>query len=195
MQRRSSPCTRCWRGQAAAGAKSRAELRKNVTSKGGTTEAALKVFDEEQLAQRFARALEAASRRGADIGAELGELNVGQIDLLVDTVVTFIVFLLLARFFCKVARSVPQPGRRIPRRHDQLDRRAGAPPGPGGGADGLGDVAPRLDPPGARNLAAGGDRRRSAEHACHPRGALVDLVRFGVYILVFAVIVQAVLSW
>src|SRR6267143_1018677 len=51
-----------------------AELRKNVTSKGGTTEAALKVFDEEQLAQRFARALEAASRRGADIGAELGKI-------------------------------------------------------------------------------------------------------------------------
>jgi pyrroline-5-carboxylate reductase len=58
---------------AAASEQSPAELRKNVTSKGGTTEAALKVFDEEQLAQRFARALEAASRRGADIGAELGK--------------------------------------------------------------------------------------------------------------------------
>jgi pyrroline-5-carboxylate reductase len=50
-----------------------AELRKNVTSKGGTTEAALEVFDEEQLAQRFARALEAAARRGAELGAELGK--------------------------------------------------------------------------------------------------------------------------
>jgi len=58
---------------AAGSQESPAELRKNVTSKGGTTEAALKVFDEEQLAQRFARALEAASRRGADIGAELGK--------------------------------------------------------------------------------------------------------------------------
>ena len=58
---------------AAGSEESPAELRKNVTSKGGTTEAALKVFDEEQLAQRFARALEAASRRGADIGAELGK--------------------------------------------------------------------------------------------------------------------------
>ena len=58
---------------AAGSEDSPAELRKNVTSKGGTTEAALKVFDEEQLAQRFARALEAASRRGADIGAELGK--------------------------------------------------------------------------------------------------------------------------
>jgi pyrroline-5-carboxylate reductase len=47
-------------------------LRKNVTSKGGTTEAALKVFDEEQLAERFRRALEAASRRGAELGKELG---------------------------------------------------------------------------------------------------------------------------
>ncbi len=58
---------------AAGSEESPAELRKNVTSKGGTTEAALKVFDEEQLAQRFARALEAASRRGADLGAELGK--------------------------------------------------------------------------------------------------------------------------
>ena len=45
-------------------------LRKNVTSKGGTTEAALKVFDEEQLAERFIRAVEAASRRGAELGVE-----------------------------------------------------------------------------------------------------------------------------
>jgi pyrroline-5-carboxylate reductase len=58
---------------AAGSEESPAELRKNVTSKGGTTEAALKVFDEEQLAQRFASALEAARRRGADIGAELGK--------------------------------------------------------------------------------------------------------------------------
>jgi pyrroline-5-carboxylate reductase len=49
------------------------ELRKQVTSKGGTTEAALKVFDEEGMAERFARALEAASRRGAQLGDELGE--------------------------------------------------------------------------------------------------------------------------
>jgi len=50
-----------------------AELRKQVTSKGGTTEAALKVFDEERLAERFARAVEAASRRGAQMGEELGK--------------------------------------------------------------------------------------------------------------------------
>jgi pyrroline-5-carboxylate reductase len=48
-------------------------LRKQVTSKGGTTEAALKVFDEEKLAERFARAIEAASRRGAELGKELGK--------------------------------------------------------------------------------------------------------------------------
>jgi pyrroline-5-carboxylate reductase len=48
-------------------------LRRNVTSKGGTTEAALKVFDEERMAERFARALEAASRRGAELGDELGK--------------------------------------------------------------------------------------------------------------------------
>lgn len=47
-----------------------ATLRKNVTSKGGTTEAALKVFDEEKLAERFARAVEAASRRAAELGKD-----------------------------------------------------------------------------------------------------------------------------
>ena len=58
---------------AASSADTPATLRKNVTSKGGTTEAALKVFDEERIAERFARALEAASRRGAQLGDELGK--------------------------------------------------------------------------------------------------------------------------
>ena len=48
-------------------------LRERVTSKGGTTEAALKVFEQEQLAARFYRALEAASRRGAELGEDLGK--------------------------------------------------------------------------------------------------------------------------
>ena len=50
-----------------------AELRKQVTSKGGTTEAALDVFNEEKLAERIMKALEAASRRGAVLGDELGK--------------------------------------------------------------------------------------------------------------------------
>lgn len=50
-----------------------ATLRKNVTSKGGTTEAALKVFDEAKLAEGFRRALEAASRRATELGDELGK--------------------------------------------------------------------------------------------------------------------------
>jgi len=50
-----------------------AQLRRNVTSKGGTTEAALKVFGEEQLAERFARALAAATRRGGELGDELAK--------------------------------------------------------------------------------------------------------------------------
>ena len=41
---------------AAASSESPAQLRKNVTSKGGTTEAALKVFEQEQLAERFRQA-------------------------------------------------------------------------------------------------------------------------------------------
>jgi pyrroline-5-carboxylate reductase len=50
-----------------------AALRAKVTSKGGTTEAALKVFDQEQLVQRFARALQAATLRGGELGEELAK--------------------------------------------------------------------------------------------------------------------------
>lgn len=49
-----------------------AVLRARVTSKGGTTEAALRVFDEERLAERLHRAIEAASRRGGELGDVLG---------------------------------------------------------------------------------------------------------------------------
>jgi pyrroline-5-carboxylate reductase len=55
------------------------ELRKQVTSKGGTTEAALRVFDEEKLAERLMRAIEAASRRGAELGVELGKTRNGKV--------------------------------------------------------------------------------------------------------------------
>ena len=58
---------------AAQSDKAPAELRKQVTSKGGTTEAALKVFDEEKLAERILKALQAASRRGGELGDELGK--------------------------------------------------------------------------------------------------------------------------
>jgi pyrroline-5-carboxylate reductase len=57
---------------AAQSDKTPAELRRQVTSKGGTTEAALKVFEQERLAERMMKALEAASRRGAALGDELG---------------------------------------------------------------------------------------------------------------------------
>jgi pyrroline-5-carboxylate reductase len=57
---------------AAQSAESPAALRTNVTSKGGTTEAALNVFDEEKLAERFHRAVAAASKRGEEMGRELG---------------------------------------------------------------------------------------------------------------------------
>jgi len=58
---------------AASSGEAPATLRQNVTSRGGTTEAALKVFDEEKLAERFARAVEAASRRATELGKELGK--------------------------------------------------------------------------------------------------------------------------
>lgn len=48
-------------------------LRERVTSKGGTTEAALKVFGEEDLTGRIGKALKAASDRGAELGQLLGK--------------------------------------------------------------------------------------------------------------------------
>jgi len=45
-----------------------ATLRERVTSKGGTTEAALKAFEEQKLAERFLRAVEAARDRGVELG-------------------------------------------------------------------------------------------------------------------------------
>ncbi len=53
---------------AAGSAEPPSVLRERVTSLGGTTEAALKVFAEERLGERVQRALDAASRRGAELG-------------------------------------------------------------------------------------------------------------------------------
>jgi pyrroline-5-carboxylate reductase len=58
---------------AAESAEAPAELRKQVTSRGGTTEAALNVFEAEKLAERFARAVAAASKRGEEMGDEFGK--------------------------------------------------------------------------------------------------------------------------
>jgi pyrroline-5-carboxylate reductase len=57
---------------AASSEKEPSQLRQDVTSKGGTTEAALKVFDEARLAEHFARAVAAASKRGEEMGREFG---------------------------------------------------------------------------------------------------------------------------
>ncbi len=48
-------------------------LRERVTSKGGTTEAALKVFAAEDIAGGIGRALKAASDRGAELGRLMGK--------------------------------------------------------------------------------------------------------------------------
>lgn len=48
-------------------------LRERVTSKGGTTEAALKVFAAEDIAGSIDKALRAASDRGAELGQILGK--------------------------------------------------------------------------------------------------------------------------
>ncbi|HTP62419.1 MAG TPA: pyrroline-5-carboxylate reductase [Burkholderiales bacterium] len=58
---------------AAQSADSPATLRERVTSKGGTTEAALKAFEEQKLAERLLRAIEAARDRGAELGRQLAK--------------------------------------------------------------------------------------------------------------------------
>ena len=44
-----------------------------VTSRRGTTEAALDVFEQEKLAERLRKALDAATRRGGELGDELAK--------------------------------------------------------------------------------------------------------------------------
>lgn len=53
---------------AAASDESPARLRERVTSKGGTTEAALNVFAEQAIAAQIAQGLQAANARGAALG-------------------------------------------------------------------------------------------------------------------------------
>jgi len=48
-------------------------LRENVTSKGGTTAAALAVFDEQALAKTIADAMQAARDRAVELGDEFGD--------------------------------------------------------------------------------------------------------------------------
>lgn len=50
-----------------------AVLRQRVTSKGGTTEAALKSLDGDQVRAAFIRAIEAANARGKELGELLGK--------------------------------------------------------------------------------------------------------------------------
>jgi len=49
-----------------------ARMRAEVTSKGGTTEAAIRTFESADLAGIVARAMQAATRRGRDMAAEFG---------------------------------------------------------------------------------------------------------------------------
>ena len=54
-------------------ANSPAELRKNVTSPNGTTQAALQVFDRAQISQNIQSALAAAKKRSQELAQELSE--------------------------------------------------------------------------------------------------------------------------
>lgn len=60
---------------AAASVESPTELRERVTSKGGTTEAALASLASEDFAGAVARAMDAAARRGAEMGDQLGRAS------------------------------------------------------------------------------------------------------------------------
>lgn len=51
------------------------ELRKNVTSPNGTTQAALEVFDRAQISQNIQAALAAAQKRSQELAQELSESN------------------------------------------------------------------------------------------------------------------------
>ena len=50
-----------------------AELRKNVTSPNGTTQAAIEVFDHAQISQNIQAALAAAKTRSQELAQELSE--------------------------------------------------------------------------------------------------------------------------
>ena len=50
-----------------------AQLRANVTSEGGTTAAALKVFETEKLTKTFAKAMQSAYDRSIELGELMGE--------------------------------------------------------------------------------------------------------------------------
>jgi pyrroline-5-carboxylate reductase len=49
-----------------------AQLRANVTSKGGTTHAAITTLDERGVMEAFVQALHAAARRAKELGDEFG---------------------------------------------------------------------------------------------------------------------------
>jgi pyrroline-5-carboxylate reductase len=48
-------------------------LRERVTSKGGTTFAALSAMQQDQVPQAFIRAMQAAYRRAGELGDEFGK--------------------------------------------------------------------------------------------------------------------------
>jgi pyrroline-5-carboxylate reductase len=57
-----------------------AVLRANVTSKRGTTEAALRVLNEADVATQFSRAVAAATARARELGDELGRAELGSVE-------------------------------------------------------------------------------------------------------------------
>ncbi|MFY8063387.1 MAG: pyrroline-5-carboxylate reductase [Usitatibacteraceae bacterium] len=58
---------------ACAGAESPATLRANVTSRHGTTEAAISAFDQAQMKEQFVRGVRAAAKRAQELGDQLSK--------------------------------------------------------------------------------------------------------------------------
>ena len=177
------------------------ELRKHVTSKGGTTEAALKVFDEEKLAERFMQSAgrgqppRRRARRRARQGLnarpdrQLPGRHGGRASSCSCCSLRFHFQWLRVPFRNPVGEFVlattswmVMPARRvIP------------------GLAGL-DLADARCSPGSSQvlglwIAAAASQRSTRGRSACSRAAIVDLVRYSLYILVGAVIIQAVLSW
>ena len=85
-----------------------ARLRAEVTSKGGTTEAALRAFDGANLRGIVAAALTAATDRGREMAQAFGEKYRQMTDALiylVDSLLTLYLYVLILRFVMQLTRA------------------------------------------------------------------------------------------
>ena len=88
-----------------------ARLRAEVTSKGGTTEAALKVMKAADLRGIVSRAMDAAARRGAELAEPSSETRNDRescherTDFIVQTLLSLVLFVFMLRVLLQLARA------------------------------------------------------------------------------------------